>query len=80
MKDEGEVLAQLIKFKIWRPNDVTLRRVTTNAIWAVSLTELYGSQVALQSFILNLKRAPQKTPAWEARSQVARKKILALAP
>ena len=47
---------------------------------AVSLTELYESQVASQSFIPALKRAPQKTPAWEAWSQVARQKKLALAP
>ena len=30
MKDEGDVLAQLIKFNIWRLNDVTLRHVTIN--------------------------------------------------
>ena len=39
MKDEGEVLAQLIKFKIWRRNDVTLRHVTINLrgqfIWVI---------------------------------------------
>ena len=30
MKDEGEVLAQLIKLKICRSHDVTLRHVTIN--------------------------------------------------